>query len=157
MKLSDFMSDILLKTTGKIIGYFNAYKGSRPAFHGEHVVIVRGISRDKIEIENMESKLAELKDLLQAREVDVLSDAGKNFVEKVDSYIREDGESVDTAPDSGGLLRMKEQLETMGLHVEYKLFLMPNVGAFVAIWKDKSGFGPLYVEVTASEREEIDN
>lgn len=151
------MSDILLKTTGKIIGYFNAYKGSRPAFHGEHVVIVRGISRDKIEIENMESKLAELEDLLQAREVDVLSDAGKNFVEKVDSYIREDGESVDTAPDSGGLLRMKEQLETMGLHVEYKLFLMPNVGAFVAIWKDKSGFGPLYVEVTASEREEIDN
>ena len=151
------MSDILLKTTGKIIGYFNAYKGSRPAFHGEHVVIVRGISRDKIEIENMESKLAELEDLLKAREVDVLSDAGKNFVEKVDSYIREDGESVDTAPDSGGLLRMKEQLETMGLHVEYKLFLMPNVGAFVAIWKDKSGFGPLYVEVTASEREEIDN
>lgn len=151
------MSDILLKTTGQIIGYFNAYKGSRPAFHGEHVVIVRGISRDKIEIEDMESKLAELEDLLQAREVDVLSDAGKNFVEKVDSYIREDGESVDTAPDSGGLLRMKEQLETMGLHVEYKLFLMPNVGAFVAIWKDKSGFGPLYVEVTASEREEIDN
>ncbi len=151
------MSDILLKTTGQIIGYFNAYKGSRPAFHGEHVVIVRGISRDKIEIENMESKLAELEDLLKAREVDVLSDAGKNFVEKVDSYIREDGESVDTAPDSGGLLRMKEQLETMGLHVEYKLFLMPNVGAFVAIWKDKSGFGPLYVEVTASEREEIDN
>lgn len=151
------MSDILLKTTGKIIGFFNAYKGSRPAFHGEHVVIVRGISRDKIEIENMESKLAELEDLLKAREVDVLSDAGKNFVEKVDSYIREDGESVDTAPDSGGLLRMKEQLETMGLHVEYKLFLMPNVGAFVAIWKDKSGFGPLYVEVTASEREEIDN
>lgn len=151
------MSDILLKTTGKIIGFFNAYKGSRPAFHGEHVVIVRGISRDKIEIEDMEAKLAELEDLLQAREVDVLSDAGKNFVEKVDSYIREDGESVDTAPDSGGLLRMKEQLETMGLHVEYKLFLMPNVGAFVAIWKDKSGFGPLYVEVTASEREEIDN
>ena len=151
------MSDILLKTTGKIIGYFNAYKGSRPAFHGEHVVIVRGISRDKIEIEGMEAKLAELEDLLKAREVDVLSDAGKNFVEKVDSYIREDGESVDTAPDSGGLLRMKEQLETMGLHVEYKLFLMPNVGAFVAIWKDKSGFGPLYVEVTASEREEIDN
>ena len=151
------MSDILLKTTGKIIGFFNAYKGSRPAFHGEHVVIVRGISRDKIEIEGMEAKLAELEDLLQAREVDVLSDAGKNFVEKVDSYIREDGESVDTAPDSGGLLRMKEQLETMGLHVEYKPFLMPNVGAFVAIWKDKSGFGPLYVEVTASEREEIDN
>ena len=52
---------------------------------------------------------------------------------------------------------MKEQLEAMGLKVEYKLFLMPNVGAFVAIWKDKSGFGPLYVEVTATEREEIES
>ena len=52
---------------------------------------------------------------------------------------------------------MKEQLESMGLNVEYKLFLMPNVGAFVAIWKDKSGFGPLYVEVTASERGEAED
>ena len=74
----------------------------------------------------------------------------------MDSYIRDD-ETIDVAPDSGGLLKMKEQLEAMGLHVEYKLFLMPNVGAFVAIWKDKSGFGPLYVEVTASEREETEN
>ena len=54
------MSDVLLKTTGEIIGHFNAFKGSRPAFHGEHVVIVRGISRDPIEINDMEAKLGEL-------------------------------------------------------------------------------------------------
>ena len=150
------MSDVLLKVTGEIIGHFNAFKGSRPAFHGEHVVIVRGISRDEIEIDGMESKLGELKDILKAKEVDVVSDEGKEFVEKVDSYIR-DAEAVDTTPDSGGILKMKEQLEAMGLNVEYKLFLMPNVGAFVAIWKDKSGFGTLYVEVTASERDEIAN
>ena len=149
------MSDILLKTTGQVIGHFNAYKGSRPAFHGEHVVIVRGISRDPIEIDEMGAKLAELEDILQAEEADILSDEGNEFVERVDSYIR-DAESFDTAPDSGGLLKMKEQLESMGLNVEYKLFLMPNVGAFVAIWKDKSGFGPLYVEVTASERGELE-
>ena len=78
------MSDILLKTTGQIIGHFNAFKGSRPAFHGEHVVIVRAISRDPIEIDELESKLAELEDILKAKEVDVLSDEGKEFVEKVD-------------------------------------------------------------------------
>ena len=148
------MSDILLKTTGKIIGHFNAFKGSRPAFHGEHVVIVRGVSRDQIEIDELESKLAELEGVLNAKEVDVLSDEGKEFVEKVDSYIR-DAEDGGVAPDNEGLLKMKEQLEAMGLKVEYKLFLMPNVGTFVAIWKDKSGFGPLYVEVTATERDEI--
>ena len=148
------MSDVLLKTTGKIIGHFNALKGSRPAFHGEHVVIVRGVSRDQIEIDELESKLAELEGVLNAKEVDVLSDEGKEFVEKVDSYIR-DAEDGGVAPDNEGLLKMKEQLEAMGLKVEYKLFLMPNVGTFVAIWKDKSGFGPLYVEVTATERDEI--
>ena len=148
------MSDVLLKTTGAIIGHFNAFKGSRPAFHGEHVVIVRGISRDQIEIDELESKLAELEDVLNVKEVDVLSDEGKEFVEKVDSYIR-DAEDGGVVPDNEGLLKMKEQLEAMGLKVEYKLFLMPNVGAFVAIWKDKSGFGPLYVEVTATERDEI--
>ena len=83
-----------------------------------------------------------------------MSDVGKEFVEKVDSYIR-DVEDGGVAPDNEGLLKMKEQLEAMGLKVEFKLFLMPNVGAFVAIWKDKSGFGPLYVEVTATERDEI--
>ena len=148
------MSDVLLKTTGQIIGHFNAFKGSRPAFHGEHVVIVRGVSRDQIEIDELESKLAELEGVLNAKEVDVLSDEGKEFVEKVDSYIR-DAEDGGVAPDNEGLLKMKEQLEAMGLKVEYKLFLMPNVGTFVAIWKDKSGFGPLYVEVTATERDEI--
>ena len=148
------MSDVLLKTTGKIIGHFNAFKGSRPAFHGEHVVIVRGVSRDQIEIDELESKLAELEGVLNAKEVDVLSDEGKEFVEKVDSYIR-DAEDGGVALDNEGLLKMKEQLEAMGLKVEYKLFLMPNVGTFVAIWKDKSGFGPLYVEVTATERDEI--
>ena len=44
-----------------------------------------------------------------------------------------------------------KQLEQMGLHVEYKLFMMEHAGAFVAIWKDRSGFGPLYVEVTVTD------
>ena len=133
------MSDVLLKTTGKIIGHFNAFKGSRPAFHGEHVVIVRGVSRDQIEIDELESKLAELEGVLNAKEVDVLSDEGKEFVEKVDSYIR-DAEDGGVAPDNEGLLKMKEQLEAMGLKVEYKLFLSHNVCTVVAHWTDKSEY-----------------
>ena len=29
--------------------------------------------------------------------------------------------------------------------------MMEHAGAFVAIWKDRSGFGPLYVEVTVTD------
>ncbi|WP_297979999.1 DUF2120 domain-containing protein [uncultured Methanobrevibacter sp.] len=150
------MAEILPKITGQVIGHFNAFKGSRPAYNAEHILIVRGISRDKIEIDEMEDKLAELKDILGAREVDVLSDAGKNFTEKIDSYMREDMDMT-TTPDNGGILRMKDDMESMGLAVFYKLFLMPHAGAFVAIWKDKSGFGPLYVEVTVAQREDSEN
>ena len=109
------MAHFLQKITGQVIGHFNAFKGSRPSYHTEKMITVRGISRSPIEIDEMEPKLAELESILGAKVI------------------------------------MAKQLEQMGLHVEYKLFMMEHAGAFVAIWKDRSGFGPLYVEVTVTD------
>jgi len=144
------MAHFLQKITGQVIGHFNAFKGSRPAYNTEKTLIVRGVSQDKIAIEDMGEKLAELKDILGAQEVDPQSDEGIEFINNIDSHIRENME-IDTAPDTSGISKMKEELESMGLHVEYKLYLMKHAGAFIAIWKDKSGFGPLYVEVTVTD------
>ena len=49
---------------------------------------------------------------------------------------------------------MQEELEAMGLIVEYKAFELPCCYAVIAIWRDKHGYPPLYVEVTVSEKEE---
>ena len=98
----------------------------------------------------MEPKLAELESILGAKVIDVKSESAQEFMESVDNHIRENMD-VDNAPDSGGFEVMAKQLEQMGLHVEYKLFMMEHAGAFVAIWKDRSGFGPLYVEVTVTD------
>ncbi len=47
---------------------------------------------------------------------------------------------------------MQEELEAMGLVVEYKAFELPCCYAVIAIWQDKHGYPPLYVEVTVSEK-----
>ena len=50
-------------------------------------------------------------------------------------------------------MRMKDELESMGLVVGYKVFELPSFDVVVAIWEDKNELPPLYVEVTVSERE----
>ena len=56
--------------------------------------------------------------------------------------------------DNKGFIKMKEQFESMGLVVEYKVFELPNFDVVIAIWEDKNEIPPLYVEVTVSERED---
>ena len=56
--------------------------------------------------------------------------------------------------DDHGLLRMKEELESMGLVVEYKVFELGKFDVVIALWEDKNELPPLYVEVTVSERED---
>ena len=56
--------------------------------------------------------------------------------------------------DNRGFIRVKEELESMGLVVEYKVFELPSFDVVIAIWEDKNELPPLYVEVTVSERED---
>ena len=56
--------------------------------------------------------------------------------------------------DNKGFIRMKDELESMGLVVEYKVFELPKFDVIIAIWEDKNEIPPLYVEVTVSERED---
>lgn len=146
------MGHLLPKITGQVIGHYNAYKGSRAAYSSDKILIVRGMSADRIKIEDMNSKLEELKTALGAEEIKIDSDDGKNFIEKVDTQLRE-SMKIESAPDTGGIKRMTEELESMGLKVESKLFQMKHATAFVATWKDKSGMGPLYVEITVSDND----
>jgi hypothetical protein len=63
-------------------------------------------------------------------------------------------ENVTNEVDEKGFIRMQEELESMGLVVEYKVFELPKFDVVIAIWEDKNEIPPLYVEVTVSERED---
>lgn len=138
---------------GEVMGFFDSFKGSRPAIDNERILIVRGRSRKVIPLNEFESKLSEIGEILGGTELDADSEEVSEILEVGDKNIKRS--ELNTADlDNKGLLRMKEELESMGLVVEYKVFELPKFDVVIAIWEDKNELPPLYVEVTVSERDD---
>jgi hypothetical protein len=138
---------------GQVMGFFDSFKGSRPAIDNDKILIVRGKSRKVIPINEMESKLSEIGEILGGEELDSTSEKISEILEAGDKHIQS-SEGTTNSVDANGFIRMKEELESMGLVVEYKVFELPNFDVVIAIWEDKHELPPLYVEVTVSERED---
>lgn len=140
----------LHKTASKIMNFFESFKGSRPALDLDNFLIVRSQSKQNFPIDEMESKLDEVGKIIGGKEINPVSNDAKNILNKMDEQIRENVE-INASVDSNGFMRMKTDLESMGIKAEFKIFALKHSDAVVAIWKDKSGFGPLYVEATISD------
>ncbi len=138
---------------GQVMGFFDAFKGSRPAIDNERILIVRGRSRKVLPLNEFDSKLTEIGELLGGTELDASSEKISEILEVGDKNIKR-SENVTSDVDNKGFMRMQEELESMGLVVEYKVFELPNFDVIIAIWEDKNEIPPLYVEVTVSERED---
>ncbi|WP_458455386.1 DUF2120 family protein [Methanobrevibacter sp.] len=138
---------------GEVMGFFDSFKGSRPAIDNERILIVRGKSRKVIPLNEFESKLTEIGEILGATELDPDSKEVSEILKVGDKNIKK-SETNTGDLDNNGLLRMKEELESMGLVVAYKVFELPKFDVVIAIWEDKNELPPLYVEVTVSERED---
>ncbi|WP_406536181.1 DUF2120 family protein [Methanobrevibacter sp.] len=137
---------------GQVMGFFDSFKGSRPAINNDKILIVRGRSRKVIPIDEFDAKLTEVGEILGGTEVDATSEEIVEILKSGDKHIKESVNNAD-AIDEHGFIRMKEELESMGLFVGYKVFELPSFDVVVAIWEDKNEIPPLYVEVTVSERE----
>ena len=85
--------------------------------------------------------------------MDATSEKISEILEVGDKNIKR-SENVTSDVDNKGFMRMQEELESMGLVVEYKVFELPSFDVIIAIWEDKNEIPPLYVEVTVSERED---
>ena len=138
---------------GQVMGFFDSFKGSRPAIDNERILIVRGKSRKVLPISEFESKLSEIGEILGGTEVDNSSEKISEILNVGDKNIKRSEFATNTV-DSKGFIRMKDELESMGLVVEYKVFELPKFDVIIAIWEDKNEIPPLYVEVTVSERED---
>ena len=141
------------EVAGKVMGFFEAFKGSKPAIDNDKILIVRGKSRRTYPIDQLDKKLEEVGAELGGEEVDPNSNEVNAILESGDKQIQSTEET--TIPvDKSGFTRMKEELESMGLVVAYKIFKLPTCNVVVAIWEDRSEMPPLYVEVTVSEKED---
>ena len=138
---------------GEVMGFFESFKGSRPAIDNERILIVRGKSRKVIPLNEFESKLTEIGEILGATEVKANSEEISEILKVGDKNIKRSEMNTGDL-DEHGLFRMKEELESMGLVVEYKVFELPKFDVIIALWEDKNELPPLYVEVTVSERDD---
>jgi len=140
----------LHKIASQVMDFFESFKGSRPALDIDNLLIVRSKSMQNIPIDEMESKLTEIGKIIDGREINPISNDAKNILNTMDDILREKVK-INEAVDVNGFMRMKKDLETMGLKTEFKIFSLKYADAVIAIWKDRSGIGPLYVEVTLSD------
>lgn len=136
---------------GQVMGFFDAFKGSRPAIDNDRILIVRGRSRKTIPLDDFDSKLTEIGEILGGTELAPDSDKLDEILKEGDKNIQE-SEITTNSVDSHGFMRVQEDLESMGLVVEYKIFELPSFDVIIAIWEDRNEIPPLYVEVTVSER-----
>ena len=134
------------------MGFFDAFKGSRPAIDNDKILIVRGRSRKVLPLGELSSKIDEVGALLGGEEIENDSEKIEEILKAGDKHINET-ELVTGNVDSRGFMRVKGELESMGLVVEYKVFELPSHDVIIAIWEDKAEIPPLYVEVTVSDRE----
>jgi hypothetical protein len=135
---------------GQVMGFFDAFKGSRPAIDNDKILIVRGRSRKAIPLDDFDAKLTEIGEILGGTELESDSDNLEDILKAGDKNIQESDITTNSV-DTNGFLRVKEDLESMGLVVEYKIFKLPSFDVIIAIWEDKNEIPPLYVEVTVSE------
>jgi hypothetical protein len=142
----------LHKIAGQVMGSFEAFDGSRAALDTDRILIVRGKSSKNVPIDEIESKLEEIKDLLQGIDVNVVSDEAGKLINRMDEQIRS-AVSVQNDTDANGIMRMAKSLEAMNMFVKFKLMNLAHTGVFIVAWKDKADVGPLFIEVVVSDDE----
>lgn len=138
---------------GQVMGFFESFKGSRPAIDNDRILIVRGRSRKMIPLDEFDSKLSEVGEVLGGTELDASSEKIAEILQSGDKHIKE-SEGFTNTIDENGFSRMKTELESMGLVVGYKVFELSGFDVVIAIWEDRNELPPLYVEVTVSEHED---
>lgn len=142
----------LHEVAGKIMGSLEAFDGSRAAMDASQILIVRGMSRKRFKAEETTTVLYNLLDEIGAKKIDMFSKDGKGILGTIDENIRANVE-IQGETDVYGIYRLKKSFEAMNCYVEYALGLLEDTGIFIALWMDKSGLGPKFIELVISEVE----
>ena len=140
------------KIAGQIMGQLEAFEGSKAAMDSTNLLIVRGRSRQRIQPEELGPTISQILKDLGTRELDMFSDETADIFTLIDEQIRSQVD-IQGESDVYGIYRLKESFENMNCYAEYGMGLLKDVAVFIILWKDKSGVGPLFVELVVSNLE----
>ncbi len=140
------------KIAGEIMGQLEAFEGSKASMDTTQLLIVRGRSRQRIKPEDLGPTISQIFKDLDARQLDMYSDETADLITIMDEQIRSQVD-IQGETDVYGIYRLRESFETMNCHADYGMGLLDDVAVFIILWKDKSGMGPMFVELVVSALE----
>jgi hypothetical protein len=134
------------------MGQLEAFEGSKAAMDTTQLLIVRGRSRQRIKPEDLGPTISQIFKDLDARQLDMYSDETADLITIMDEQIRSQMD-IQGETDVYGIYRLRESFETMNCHADYGMGLLDDVAVFIILWKEKSGMGPMFVELVVSALE----
>ena len=147
----------ILELSRQIMTYLDAFNGCKPALHNSEIVIIRGISRAKLTPEGFEQKLKDLLKELNIKEVYLNSKRAEILTKEVDRQIKLATGIDDEYQGLSGVEMMKQSFEQSGFAADYIVGEYENLAAYVVMWMDKSGAGPMFAETMIIRTDAIED
>jgi hypothetical protein len=129
---------------GKLMHALNAFKGSKPLFETDEMLMVKGVCRDE-EFDKYGSIKEYLTKKLENEGFEVVNDVEDidKFVSRINEILKENP----LYPDTFGFERMKESFEMIGCECDYIIAKKRNIMVGVCMYFDKNRKNPKFVEV----------
>ncbi|HID47114.1 MAG TPA: DUF2120 domain-containing protein [Methanococcaceae archaeon] len=141
---------IIRAITGRIIHSLGAFKGSRPLYDSNDLLIVRGICRDR-DFEKYNSIREYLEEKLKENGFEIVDNREdiEGFVERIDRILR--GEDNSLYPDAFGFEKLKNSFEEMGCVCDYVIGRRGDITVGISMWYDRMKREPRFVEVVCCQ------
>lgn len=136
----------VMQVSRKIMDYLDAFNGSKPVVHNNDAMIIKGISRRKIPVDERQSVLNETFLAMNIDEIPVDSQEASELTEKIDIVFKKTTGVFDEANGILGIEKLKNTFEMTGFAINYIMGKKDNIAVYIAMWSDKSGAGPMFVE-----------
>ncbi|OED30236.1 DUF2120 family protein [Methanosphaera sp. WGK6] len=136
----------VMELSRQIMDYLDAFKGSKPVVHNPEAMIIRGTSGTKLKPDEIIPKITDLFNELNITKVEVNSEKSRQMIEQVDATFRKTTEVFDESNGVAGIEKLKHTFEITGFVADYLMGQIEDIGIYVVMWMDKSGFGPMFVE-----------
>ncbi len=131
-------------TAGRMMKSLEAFKGSKPIYDRNGLLIVRGVCRDK-NFESYESIRDYLMDKLKENGFEIADKEDiASFVEKIDEKL---GKNNEIYPDTFGFEILKKSFEDMGCECDYVIGKKGELMLGISLWYDKIKKIPRFVEL----------
>ena len=129
---------------GKLMHALNAFRGSKPLFETDEMLMVKGVCRDE-EFDKYSSIKEYLTKKLENEGFGIVDDVEDidKFVNRINEILKENP----LYPDSFGFERMKESFEMIGCECDYVIAKKRNIMVGVCMYFDKNRKNPKFIEV----------